>query len=260
MKIVSLNVNGIRAFYNRGGMTEFMKKFHDYDVICLQENKATPENTEYWLGDYKDQYDIYSESNTNKAGYSGVTTLVKKGVPHEVKYYDTNPLDYYFGGRIIHVVVNGYDIINCYTLNSGSEKEDLRQQWDKVYLNYLEQVLVNNNKVILVGDFNVCHTVMDHYNREKYYDCYPGCYQFEIDGMDKILGLGFEDIWRTRNPNTRQYTWFNPRKPSQWDHNLGWRLDYFLTSKVIYDKVKECNIYDSDKFSDHYAIDLVLYE
>lgn len=256
MNIVSLNINGAKAFYNRGVMMDFIDRFNP-DILCLQETKCSSGFVPYWLQDYDPYYNFYSVSNNSKSGYSGVSILVKKSI-HSYNVVIPNNFELeseYYGGRIIGLDFGDTLLLNLYVLNSGSGKEDLRDNWDELFHKYLSTI--ENKNLIITGDFNVCHQDIDNYNREKYYDNYPGCYEFEINNMSKLMkDFNLIDAYRELNPTKRQYTWFNPRIPNQFDNNLGWRLDYFLISKGL--DYKDCLIYDDTKYSDHFPIELIL--
>lgn len=253
MRIVSLNINGMKAFYGRKVLDSFIIDYNP-DIICLQETKCKTSDTGYWLCEYSD-YHVYSSENIKRPGYAGVATMVKKSLNLNtiVSAPELSNINEYFGGRVLVTSFKDLTIVNVYTLNSGSGKEDLRPQWDEIFHAMISNLMKRNKNIVIVGDFNVCYSDLDHYNRSKYYDNYPSCYQFEIDGMKKLLDLGFTDAWRELNPDIRQYTWFSWRG-NAWENNYGWRLDYPLVSNNLKSRVIDSVILDSRKMSDHFPI------
>ena len=161
-------------------------------------------------------------------------------------------------GRIINAEYKDFYLVNVYVPNSGSglKRLDYRSTWDKAFASYLRK-LQKTKPVIVTGDFNVAHRAIDLKNDKSNYNKTSGYTQVEIDGLDKILGTGLVDVFRTLYPEEVKYTFwsqrFNARKT-----NAGWRIDYFLASKALQEKVKDCQIHNDIFGSDHCPISLDL--
>lgn len=244
MKIISFNVNGIRAITKKS-FVEDMKKVNA-DIICLQETKATSEQVAEALVDLKG-YHVYAHE-AEKKGYSG-TAIISKEEPISVlrnigiDEHDTQ-------GRVICAEFKDFYVISVYVPNSGSELLRLtyRQTWDQAFLAYLKG-LEANKPVIVCGDFNVAHKEIDLARPKANYNKSAGFMQEEIDGMDAYTANGFVDTFRLKNDDEIKYSWWSYRGGAR-ENNVGWRIDYFLVSKVIQDKIKEAfilnDVYGSD--------------
>ena len=147
-------------------------------------------------------------------------------------------------------------LVNVYVPNSGQKLDRLeyRQQWDKDFLAYLKK-LEKKKPVIACGDFNVAHKPMDLKNDKANYNKTAGYTQIEIDGMDNFINSGFVDSFRLLHPEKIAYTYWSYRFKSR-ERNTGWRIDYFLVSKSIADKIKSVDIYSDVMGSDHCPIGL----
>lgn len=246
MKILSFNVNGIRAIIKRDFANDM--KANDLDVICLQETKATPEQVqETLLFDFSD-YEIYANSAERK-GYSG-TAILTRIKPISVTY-DMGIEEHDREGRVITMEFEDYYLITVYTPNSGSDLKRLeyRQEWDKAFLNFLKE-LEKKKPVIVCGDFNVAHTSIDLARPKENYNKAAGHMQEEIDGMDNYLSNGFIDTYRLKNGDNVKYSWWSYRGGAR-ERNVGWRIDYFLVSEALKDKVVAAEIRNDIFGSDH---------
>ena len=255
MRIKSINCNGLKAAYNRDN---FLGIFDDNpEVVMLQETKCSEARVGYWLCEH-DQYVPYSASNLSIKGYAGVTTLVRRDLVNKVLSCSTPVLigSEYDSGRIVTLEFDKFFLVNVYVLNSGSYKEALRKQWDTEFITYVAH-LDTQKPVILLGDFNVCHTEMDHYHFDKYFDNHPGLYEFEIEDFNNLLfGARLVDVYRDTHQLDREYTWFSNFGNSR-ENNNGWRLDYALVSKELYiDYPMKSSIMNDAKRSDHSLIEL----
>ena len=252
MKLISWNVNGVRASVKKG-LIDIINDSRA-DVFCLQETKAQDDQVQEALEELSG-YHIYSNSATKK-GYSGVAILSKKepisiSSDIEVEEHDNE-------GRVICAEYEDFYLINVYVPNSGAglKRLDYRSTWDEAFKNYLEN-LQNKKPIIVTGDFNVAHRAIDLKNDKSNYNKTSGYTQKEIDGLDNILNIGLKDTFRYLQPEEVKYSFwsmrFNARK-----NNAGWRIDYFLASDSLMPKVKEATI-DNDIFgSDHCPVGLVL--
>jgi exodeoxyribonuclease-3 len=253
MKIISWNVNGIRAIAKK---TFFSDLQHlDPDILCLQETKANPEQVAETLKSLTG-YNIWSNS-AEKAGYSG-TTIVSKIAPVNVKTGIDNK-DHDTEGRVICFETADFYLVNVYVPNSGSELKRLgyRQEWDLAFFNYLKN-LEKTKPVIVCGDFNVAHKPVDLAHPKANYNKNAGYMQEEIDGMDRFISGGLADSFRRFHPDEKErYTWWSYRAGAR-SKNIGWRIDYFLVTESFIPDVKDAFIHESISGSDHCPIGIVL--
>jgi|TARA_R110000737_G_scaffold117240_3_gene149954 exodeoxyribonuclease-3 len=245
MKIISFNVNGIRAITKKS-FVEDMKKV-DADVICLQETKATSEQVAEALVGLKG-YHVFAHE-AEKKGYSGTAILSKEEPISVLRNIGIDEHD--TQGRVICAEFKEYYVVSVYVPNSGSEllRLSYRQTWDQAFLAYLKG-LEKNKPVIVCGDFNVAHKEIDLARPKPNYNKSAGFMQEEIDGMDAFTSNGFVDTFRMKNPEEIKYTWWSYRGGAR-EKNVGWRIDYFLVSKAIQGKVKDAFILNDVYGSDH---------
>jgi len=249
MKIISWNVNGIRAVLKKGFLA-FVKK-EKPDILCLQEVKAHPDDVDMALKGYEHYW-----STAEKKGYAG-TAIFTKQKPKAVKY-GIGKRQHDKEGRVITLDFPTFFLVNCYTPNSGRGLPRLsyRKTWDKEFLSYLKK-LDTKKPVILCGDLNVAHTEIDLANPKPNYNKTSGYTQTEIDGFDSLLKAGFIDSFRHFNKKPGNYTFwsqmFNARK-----RNVGWRIDYTIVSKRFIKKVKKSIILPKVMGSDHCPITVIL--
>lgn len=252
MKIISWNINGIRAITKKDFFEDFSKM--DPDIICLQETKAQASEVEKTLSPLS-KYHHYYNSAIRK-GYSGVAMLSKMK-PTTVTY-DMGIEEHDQEGRVITAEFDAFYLVNVYVPNSGQElvRLDYRQQWDTDFRTYLSR-LKEIKPVILCGDLNVAHQAIDLKNDKSNYNKTAGYTQIEIDGMDHLLEVGFVDSFRHFYPDTEAYTYWSYRFKAR-ERNTGWRLDYFLVSKSFMDNVENIEILAEYYGSDHCPILLEL--
>jgi exodeoxyribonuclease III len=249
MKIISWNVNGLRAVLKKGFL-DFVGK-ENPEVLCLQEIKAHPGQVDEILKDYENHYWNPAE----KKGYSGTAVFSKKK-PLSVKF--GNELLDDTEGRVIVLEFEWFYLINVYTPNSQRRlvRLDFRKEWDESFLK-LAKSLGEKKKVIICGDLNVAHTEIDLANPKSNYNKTAGYTQIEIDGFSNYINKGFVDIFREFDKKPGRYTYwsymFNAR-----NNNMGWRIDYFLASENLKKKIKGCEILDDVFGSDHCPISLEL--
>lgn len=251
MKLISWNVNGIRAIAKKDFFDQIKKM--NPDVLCLQETKAQDDQVKEALKDLN-SYFIYSNSAFKK-GYSGIAILSKK-----------QPLNLFYGigieehdqeGRVITAEFDDFYLTVVYVPNSGSELKrlDYRQIWDAEFLKFLKK-LEEKKPVLFCGDLNVAHKPIDLANPKANYNKYAGFMQEEIDGMDNFIKADFIDTYRYFNPQKEKaYTWWSFRGGAR-ERNVGWRIDYFLVSKSIIDKIKNAEIHDNEYGSDHCPVSI----
>jgi exodeoxyribonuclease-3 len=252
MKLVSWNVNGIRAVQNK----EFAASLAAMapDVLCLQETKAQDDQVLVALAEISD-YKIHSNSAVKK-GYSG-TAILSKIAPLNV-IFDMGVEEHDQEGRVISAEFADFHLVTVYTPNSGSELKrlDYRQQWDADFLSHVLR-LQKSKPVVICGDLNVAHKAIDLARPKANYNKSAGFTQQEIDGMDKLIAAGFVDTYRLLKPAEIKYSWWSYRAGAR-GKNVGWRIDYFLVSAQLSDKVVDVEIYNEIAGSDHCPVALQL--
>lgn len=260
MKIVSWNINGIRAVHNKGLFLPFVKKYRP-DIICLQETKAKRDQSEIDLPEYEEYW-----NSAEKAGYSGTAVFTKLkpisvsfGFPEKIlKKYKLNE-DIYGDpnkeGRVLMAEFEDFYIVNCYTPNSKGDlsRLDLRyRKWDPAFLEYVSDFKKQKN-LIFCGDLNVAHTENDLAN-PKENEGEHGFTKEEREGIDNIIKAGFVDTFRHFTPEGKgYYTWWTPWRNAR-ERNVGWRIDYFFVNKEFLPKIKTSSILPDVLGSDHCPI------
>lgn len=250
MKIISWNVNGIRAIVKKD-FFETIKQLNP-DTLCLQETKAQDDEVEKALLPLNDYSQYYNSAN--KKGYSG-TTILSKTKPLKITC-DMAISEHDAEGRIQCAEYKDFYLVNVYVPNSGQKLERLeyRKQWDIDFLAYLKS-LEKTKPVIIAGDFNVAHKPIDLKNDKVNYNKTAGYTQIEIDGMDNFIKAGFIDSFRYFHPEETAYTYWSYRFKSR-ERNTGWRIDYILVSNALVEKIKSVNILSDYYGSDHCPISL----
>lgn len=252
MKLLSFNVNGIRASVKKG-LLESIQEL-DADVIGFQETKATPEQVREALFGLEG-YHIYAFS-AEKKGYSG-TAIISKVEPLNVKYGIGIP-EHDDQGRAITCEFEDFFLVNVYVPNSGNGLVRLpyRMTWDAALLAYLKD-LEKTKPVVYCGDMNVAHRPIDIKNDKSNYNKTPGYTQDEIDGMDRYVNAGLIDSFRALHPDEVKYSWWSYRANAR-ENNVGWRLDYFLVSESLMPKVTDAFILNEVHGSDHCPVGISL--
>ena len=245
MKVVSFNVNGIRAITSKNfiqDMTEI-----NPDVICLQETKADVEQVKLAVASLS-SYEVFANA-ADKKGYSG-TAILTKVKPISV-VYDMGIDEHDHEGRIVAMEFEKCYVISVYVPNSGSELARLsyRQQWDADFLKYLKS-LEESKPVVVCGDFNVAHTAIDLARSKENYNKAAGYMQEEIDGMNNFIAADFIDTFRYFYPNESKYSWWSYRAGAR-EKNVGWRIDYFLVSTSFISNINSASIHNEIHGSDH---------
>ncbi len=244
MKLISWNVNGIRACIRKNCLDPVIEK-EKPDVLCVQETKAHPDQVDSLMQGYEHHY----WNSAKKAGYSG-TAIFSKIKPLSVSYnmgIDEHDQE----GRIIAVEFDRFFLVDVYVPNSGRGLPRLhyRQKWDADFLDYLKQ-LEKKKPVIICGDFNVAHTEIDLANPKENYNKTAGYTQVEINGFDNLIGAKFIDTFREFEKDGGHYSYW-----AQWNNlrarNIGWRIDYFLISLGLRPQLKKAFILPAVLGSDH---------
>lgn len=252
MKILSFNVNGIRAIAQKSFIADM--KAMNMDVICLQETKASVEQVKETLAGLEG-YHMYANEAERK-GYSG-TAIITKEKPLSVTY-DMGVAEHDNEGRVICAEYPTFYLITVYVPNSGSELLRLgyRQTWDADFLKYLKG-LEAKKPVVVCGDLNVAHKSIDLARPKANYNKSAGHMQEEIDGMDAFTSGGLVDTFRAINGDEIRYSWWSYRGGAR-EKNVGWRIDYFLVSESFISKVKSSTIHNEVYGSDHCPVGIEL--
>lgn len=250
MNIISWNVNGVRAVVKKD-FFESVEKLNP-DILCLQETKAQDDETKKALLPMDGYHGTYNSAE--KKGYSG-TAIVSKPEPNDV-FLDMGIAEHDTEGRIQCAEYEDFYLVNVYVPNSGQKLDrlDYRKKWDADFLAYLKN-LEKKKPVVACGDFNVAHKAMDLKNDKSNYNKTAGYTQIEIDGMDNFINAGFVDAFRHLYPEEVAYTYWSYRFKAR-ERNTGWRIDYFLVSDSLIDKIKDVKIYSDILGSDHCPIGL----
>lgn len=264
MRIVSWNVNGIRAVHRKGLFEPFVKALKP-DIICLQETKAEQHQSEVDLMGYEE----FWHSARNKKGYSG-TAIFSKQTPLDVRFgfppdlvqeYGLNADDYgdpNEEGRVIAADMGPFWVVSVYTPNS---KEDLSRlalrhdRWDPAFLAYMKR-LEKDKPVIFCGDLNVAHGPEDLAN-PKANEGKHGYTREERDGIDKVVAAGFVDTFRAFTQGNGHYSWWSHFAKSR-ERNVGWRIDYIFASQALIPKTTAAGIHPELMGSDHCPVSLDL--
>ncbi len=253
MKIISWNVNGIRAVAKKDFFSDF--ELMAPDMLCLQETKAQDDQvaeTLFGINDYK----MYSNS-AGKKGYSG-TAILSKIEPISVSR-DIDIAIHDTEGRVLCLEYEKYFLVDVYVPNSGNDLKRLgyRQEWDLAFFNYLKN-LEKTKPVIVCGDFNVAHKPIDLARPKPNYNKSAGYMQEEIDGMDRFTQGGLVDTFRHFYPEKEAaYSWWSYRAGAR-AKNVGWRIDYFLVSQALMPSVKDAFILNEVMGSDHCPVGITL--
>jgi exodeoxyribonuclease III len=245
MKILSWNVNGIRAVHKKGFMEWFLRS--KADVICVQETKADflqfPQELKTIKG-----YELYL-SSAEKKGYSG-TAVWTCNKPKSAstalgfKRFDTE-------GRLVHLEYREFDLLNVYFPNGGASEERLRFKLD-FYDNFLKYLILLKKKkrhLIICGDVNTAHKEID-LARPKANQDVSGFLQIERDWISRLIAHGFIDTFRAFNDKGENYSWWDYKTRAR-DRNIGWRIDYFFISESLKNSLKKAFIEKDVLGSDH---------
>ena len=253
MKLISWNVNGLRAVINKG----FKNFYNDIkaDIMCLQETKMQQDQISMDINDiFKDRY-VYWNS-AEKKGYSG-TVVISKIKPINVTY-GIGKDEHDKEGRIITLEFDSFYLVNCYTPNSKRELErlDYRMIWEDEIRAYLKE-LDKTKPVVYCGDLNVAHNEIDLKNPASNHHN-AGFTDEERSKMTALLNEGFIDTFRYKYPDkTGAYSWWSYMFHAR-ENNAGWRIDYFIVSDSIKDKIEDAKILSEVMGSDHCPVELDL--
>lgn len=262
-KIISWNVNGIRAVHKKGYFLPFIKE-HNPDILLLQETKAEKHQSELDLPEYEEYW-----NSAEKKGYSGTAIFTKvkplsviNGLPEKIVKKFGLADDGYGNpnkeGRVIAAEFKDFFVVSVYTPNAKDDLSRLmlrHQSWDPAFLAYMEE-LEKRKPVIFGGDLNVAHTPLDLAN-PKSNEGKKGFTEEEREGIDKILDAGFIDTFRLFHKEGGHYTWWSHFAAAR-ERNIGWRIDYLFVSPVLKKRIKSASIHDLVFGSDHCPIELTI--
>ena len=249
MRIISYNVNGIRAAIKKG-FIEWLKT-NPADVICLQETKATQGDVDvkqlealgfhhYWF-------------SAQKKGYSGVAVFTKIK-PDKVEYGNGHgPSD--SEGRVIQLDFGDTKLINAYfpSGTSGDERQDFKYKWLAEFNGWLNKLKKKSPKIILCGDYNIAHKEIDIHDPKRNKKS-SGFLPEEREWMTKFLNNDWVDTFREFHPEPHRYSWWSQRFPTVRAQNKGWRIDYITVTKPLQKNLKDAEIFPDVKHSDHCPI------
>lgn len=247
MRIVTFNINGLRAILQKNFLADL--KTIDADIYAFQETKYSEDTFPPLLEDYY----LYFTNSKNKKGYSGTLVLSKKK-PLNV-HYGLEEGKYDDEGRVITLEFASFYFVNAYVPNAGENLKRLpyRMQFEEDIRSYMMK-LDKIKPVIYCGDLNVAHEEIDLKNPSSNHHN-PGFTDEERNKFSKLLNAGFVDVYRHYNPTTIKYSWWSYRFNAR-VKNAGWRIDYFVISKRIIDRVKNIDIHDEIYGSDHCPVSL----
>ena len=264
MKIVSWNVNGIRAVHKKGLFEPFIKSLKP-DIICLQETKAEQHQSPVDLMGYEE----YWNSAKNKKGYSG-TAIFTKQVPLDVRFGLPSSLAEKYGlntdgygdpneeGRVLAADMGTFWVVSVYTPNAKDDLSRLtlrHKHWDPAFLEDMKE-LEQDKPVIFCGDLNVAHTP-DDLARPKQNVGVKGFTDEEREGIDHIVDAGFVDTFRLFTQGNGHYTWWSHFAKAR-ERNVGWRIDYIFASKKFASKITGAEIHPDILGSDHCPVSITL--
>lgn len=256
MKIITWNVNGLRALLKKENILSDLINDIAPDILCLQETKINERLEIPCLS----QYEAFHNFSKTKKGYSGTSTFIK--VKSESISFDTDvlPKKYSDEGRLVIIEHKDFYLINEYTPNYGRELETdgrnthkpervgFRMGWEDERRKLLMS-LDKKKPVILCGDLNVAHNEIDLKNDKTNHNS-AGFTDGEREKMTKLLSSGFVDVFREKYPQAEEYTWWSYRFNAR-EKNTGWRIDYFVISKNFLKKIKDIKILKDVYGSDH---------
>jgi exodeoxyribonuclease-3 len=263
MRIYSWNVNGIRAVVRKGALQEFMAK-EKPDILCMQETKAKQGQAEIEFDGYEEYW-----NSADKPGYSGTAIFTKvkpikviNGFPDsfakKYDFVDSRTRDAANEGRVLAAEFDKFYLVTVYTPNSVEDLQRLplrHEHWDPAFLAYVKE-LEKTKPVVFCGDLNVAHTEDDLANPKPNVGK-KGFTSEEREGFQNYIDAGFLDTFRLFKQGNGYYTWWSHFANAR-ARNVGWRIDYFLASKSLKDRIKAAEIHPKILGSDHCPISLEL--
>jgi exodeoxyribonuclease-3 len=252
LRLLSWNVNGIRAAYKKGVLNWFSKE--QPDILCVQETKAMKEQLPDDLINVNGYISFFSSAE--KKGYSGTATYTKL---HPVKVLNGIGIKKFDSeGRFLVTEFDEFVLFNIYFPNGKARQERLQYKMDfyEVFLKHLKKLLKQGKKIVICGDVNTAHKEID-LARPKPNEKVSGFLPQERAWIDKLLEAGFIDTLRVYNQKPEQYTWWDMMTRAR-DRNVGWRIDYFFISDNLKDNLKNAFILPEVMGSDHCPVGIEL--
>lgn len=245
MKIITYNVNGIRAAMGKG-FIDWMREA-DPDVLCLQEIKASPDQV--GVLEFEELGYHHYWYPAQKKGYSGVAIFSKTEPDHVeygcgIKHYDDE-------GRVLRADFKNISVMSVYhpSGSSGEERQAFKMRWLSDYQTYINELKEKKPNLVLSGDFNICHRAVDIHNPKSNANT-SGFLPEEREWMEQFINSGFIDTFRHFNQDPHHYTWWSYRAAAR-SKNLGWRIDYNLASENLKPRLKGSSILPMAMHSDH---------
>jgi exodeoxyribonuclease-3 len=253
MRIISYNVNGIRAAMNKG-FIDWLKT-DPADIICIQETKAEKDNVNHKLFTELGYHDYWFSAR--KKGYSGVAVLTKIKPDNVIYGNGHGPSDE--EGRVIQLDFGDIRLINAYfpSGTSGDERQGFKYQWLDEIMGYIDTLKKTNPRIILCGDYNIAHKEIDIHD-PKGNKKSSGFLPQEREWMDHFYKNGWVDTLRVFDESPGLYSWWSQRFPSVRLQNKGWRIDYINVTEPLRENLKAAAIYPDVKHSDHCPVYLEL--
>lgn len=247
MRIINYNVNGVRAAAKKG-LFDFIKS-ENPDIVCLEEIKSFKGQAP--LNELPKEYEVIWHE-AKRPGYSG-TAVFTKVHPISVQFENFDGDEYNQEGRVIALEFDMFYLVSVYTPNAGDglKRLDFRMKWDELFRSFITS-LDKIKPVIITGDLNVAHKEIDLKNPSTNHNN-PGFTDDERNSFTKTLELGFKDTFRTLYPEKVEYSWYSYRFKAK-EKGIGWRIDYFLVSDRIMDKVVDSSILQTPTCSDHQPV------
>jgi exodeoxyribonuclease III len=252
VKIISYNLNGIRSALGKG-FGQWLEK-NNFDVVCVQELKAMKDQVDTSLFEHLGYHQYWHSAE--KKGYSGVAIFSKQ----KPDFVETGCgiASYDKEGRVIKALFGDLMVVNTYfpSGSSGDERQNVKMNFLQDYLSFIENLKNKNPKIIVAGDYNICHKEIDIHDPKGNKDS-SGFLPEEREWMTKFFNLGFTDTFRFFNQNPHQYSWWSFRANAR-NNNKGWRIDYVNASENLNTQLKNAALLMDVKHSDHCPVLLEL--
>ncbi|MBN2681038.1 MAG: exodeoxyribonuclease III [Bacteroidales bacterium] len=252
MKILSYNVNGIRAAMSKG-FVDWLKS-ENPDVISIQETKANIDQVN--VAEIEQAGYLHYWNSAEKKGYSGVAVFCKNK-PDSISFgLGIDKFD--IEGRVIRADFGDLTVINSYfpSGTTGDVRQDFKMEYLEAYLNYIKNLEKTRPNLLLNGDFNICHKPIDINHPERHQNS-SGFLPEEREWFDRLVNSGFVDTFRVFNSSPNQYSWWSYRQGAR-GKNLGWRIDYNLVSNSLKNKLKDASILSNVVHSDHCPVSVLM--
>lgn len=251
MKILSYNVNGVRAALNKG-FADWLKAAQP-DVLCLQETKAMAEQVD--TGIFEDLGYHHHWHSAQKKGYSGVAILTKTQPLHVLEGTGIDHMD--FEGRVIRADFEKVSVISLY-LPSGTniDRLDYKFKFMDDFQNYIDILKKDHPRLVICGDYNICHRAIDIHDPVRNKNV-SGFLPEEREWIEGFMNSGFVDSFRYLNSEPHQYSWWSYRANAR-NNNKGWRIDYTLVSETLKNNINRAYLLPDAKHSDHCPVGVEL--